>query len=67
MEKLAGVAIFLVGLLILFFGASSNRDGGMVVYGVRIPCWADKLLQYGSGIVSIWFGVQLLFGNAHFF
>jgi len=35
MEKLAGVAIFLVGLLILFSGASSNRDGGMVVYGVR--------------------------------
>jgi H+/Cl- antiporter ClcA len=67
MEKIAGVAIFLVGLLILFFGASTGREGGMMVYGVRVPSWADKLLQYGSGIVSIWFGAQLFFGNAHFF
>jgi hypothetical protein len=67
MEKVAGVAIFLVGLLILFFGASTDRNSGMIVYGVRVPAWADKLLQYGSGIVSIWFGVQLFFGHAHFF
>jgi hypothetical protein len=37
MEKVAGAAIFLVGLLILFFGASTDRESGMLIYGVRVP------------------------------
>jgi hypothetical protein len=67
-EKIAGAAIVVVGILILLFGGAgaaktdSAKDGTF-----RLRSWADKAIQWGIGILSVWFGVDLIFGNAHFF
>lgn len=68
MEKLAGAAIFLVGLLIVFFGGATapKTDEGPKP-AIRVPRWLDKTIQWGIGILSVWWGVELFFGNAHFF
>jgi hypothetical protein len=68
MEKLAGAAIFLVGLLIIFFGgASTPKAAHGAPRGWRMPPWIDRTIQWGIGVLSVWFGVQLFFGHAHFF
>jgi|GEM_PF-6291104 hypothetical protein len=68
MEKIAGAAIFLVGLLIMFSGRPTAAKNGSPTAGTfRLPSWADRAIQWGIGILSVWFGVQLFFGEAHFF
>jgi hypothetical protein len=68
MEKIAGAAIFLVGVLIIVFGGTTMAKTDSAKAGpFRLPYWADKAIQWGIGILSVWFGVQLFFGNAHFF
>jgi hypothetical protein len=68
MEKLAGAAIFLVGLLIICFGgAAAPKSDESPKPRVRVPRWLDKTIQWGIGILSVWWGVELFFGNAHFF
>jgi hypothetical protein len=68
MEKIAGAAIFVVGILIIVFGgATVAKADGAKAGTFRLPSWADKAIQWGIGILSVWFGVELFFGKAHFF
>jgi len=68
MEKLAGAAICVIGLLIIFFGGvSTPKTVDDAPRAWRIPPWIDRTIQWGIGILSVWFGVQLIFGHAHFF
>jgi hypothetical protein len=68
MEKIAGAAIFLVGVLIMFSGRpAATENASPKEDSFRLPAWADKAIQWGIGILSVWFGVQLFFGKAHFF
>ncbi len=67
-EKIAGAAIVVVGILILIFGgARAAKTDSAKERTFRLPSWADKAIQWGIGILSVWFGFDLIFGNAHFF
>jgi hypothetical protein len=68
MEKLAGFAIVLVGLLIIVFGgATAPKTDEAPKSGFRIPRWLDRIIQWGIGVLSVRWGLALIFGNAHFF
>jgi len=67
MEKIAGVAIFLVGVLVMFSGRPTAAKDDSPTGAFRLPFWADRAIQWGIGILSVWFGAQLFFGGAHFF
>jgi hypothetical protein len=69
MEKLAGTAILVIGLLFVAYGMSTTSvpDEEAEARSFKIPAWLDRLIQWGIGLLCVWFGFSLLIGNGHFF
>jgi hypothetical protein len=69
MERLAGTAILVIGLLFLAYGTgpASVPDDAEANRSFKMPAWLDRLIQWGIGLLCVWFGFSLLLGNGHFF
>jgi hypothetical protein len=69
MDKLSGTAILVIGLLFLAYGTgtASVPDEESAARSFKMPAWLDRLIQWGIGLLCVWFGVSLLLGNSHFF
>jgi hypothetical protein len=69
MEKLAGTAILVIGLLFLAYGTGTTSvpEEDAATRSFKMPVWLDRLIQWGIGLLCVWFGFSLLIGNGHFF
>ena len=64
MGYILGVALVVIGLLILAFGDKKlNVKGGVILKTFSAPLLNAKVTQWAAGIMCIWFGAALLFGG----
>ena len=63
---LVGVALIVFGLLVAIFGDRKvGAKGGKVSKAFSMPPLNAKVLKWAVALISIWFGVALLFGGGH--
>ncbi len=68
MEYLTGGALIAIGLFFLVFGRARPADSQASPTPARsLPRWLDVALQWGIGLLCLWFGGSVVLGHSHFF
>ena len=64
MGYILGVALVVIGLLILAFGDKKlNVKGGVILKTFSASSSNAKVIKWGTGVMFIWFGAALLLGG----
>jgi hypothetical protein len=68
MEYLTGGALVAIGFFFLIFGSGRPAGSRAAVAGTKtLARWLDLALQWGIGLLCLWFGGALMLGHSHFF
>jgi hypothetical protein len=66
MGYVSGVALVILGVLIILFGDMKvGKNGGVITRTMSMPPINAKFAKWGAGILCVWFGAALLFGGGH--